>query len=66
MLRVSRMPLFPLIVARERMSRADALRELRRCAGAQFDPEIVETFCALLTPAKRPQARFSPATQRAH
>jgi diguanylate cyclase (GGDEF)-like protein len=51
---------------RERMSRADALRELRRCAGAQFDPEIVETFCALLTPAKRPQARFSPATQRAH
>jgi len=27
---------------------ADALEELRRCAGSQFDPEIVSVFCNLL------------------
>ena len=26
----------------------DALAELRRCAGAQFDPRVVETFAALV------------------
>jgi HD-GYP domain-containing protein (c-di-GMP phosphodiesterase class II) len=26
----------------------DALEELRRCAGSQFDPEIVGVFCKLL------------------
>ena len=50
---------------RERLSRADALEELRRCAGQQFDPEIVETFCAMVAPAKRSHTRFSPAPQRA-
>jgi HD-GYP domain-containing protein (c-di-GMP phosphodiesterase class II) len=25
----------------------DALAELRRCAGTQFDPEVVFTFCRL-------------------
>jgi diguanylate cyclase (GGDEF)-like protein len=28
----------------------DALQELRRCSGAQFDPEIVEEFCGMLAP----------------
>ena len=28
----------------------DALRELRRCAGAQFDPDVVEAFCELMSP----------------
>ena len=51
---------------RDRVSRADALEELRRCAGAQFDPEVVEEFCSLLAPAKRAGARFSPAPQSAH
>jgi two-component system cell cycle response regulator len=33
---------------------ADALHELRRCAGNQFDPNVVEVFCEIVvtTPAK--------------
>jgi two-component system cell cycle response regulator len=30
-----------------------ALEELRRCAGTQFDPRVVEAFCAVVTPAVR-------------
>jgi diguanylate cyclase (GGDEF)-like protein len=29
------------------LSRDDALAELRRCAGTQFDPAVVDAFCAL-------------------
>jgi len=28
-------------------SRAEAIAEVRRCAGTQFDPVVAETFCAL-------------------
>jgi two-component system, cell cycle response regulator len=28
-----------------RMSHDDALAELRRCAGTQFDPDVVDAFC---------------------
>jgi diguanylate cyclase (GGDEF)-like protein len=34
-------------VYQNRVSAADALAELRRCAGTQFDPRVVEAFCAL-------------------
>ena len=34
-------------VYQNRVSPADALAELRRCAGTQFDPRVVEAFCAL-------------------
>ena len=35
-----------------------ALAELQRCAGGQFDPELVDTFCELLAPAPGPDAAF--------
>ncbi len=37
------------------MSLEDALRELRRCAGTQFDPRLVEVFCRLVSERSRPQ-----------
>ncbi len=36
-------------VYRRAMSRERAIAELFACAGTQFDPELVERFCALLT-----------------
>jgi len=32
---------------REAMSTEAALTELRRCAGTQFDPRVVDAFCTL-------------------
>jgi diguanylate cyclase (GGDEF)-like protein len=38
-------------VYRRTVSPADALAELRRCAGTQFDPVVVEAFCAVVARA---------------
>jgi diguanylate cyclase (GGDEF)-like protein/PAS domain S-box-containing protein len=38
---------------------AAARVELRRCAGAQFDPEVVEVFCAVLEERERDAAAAS-------
>lgn len=38
------------------MPEEDAIKELRRCAGTQFDPKIVEVFTALLEEEELPKA----------
>ena len=39
----------------------DALAELRRCAGTQFDPEIVPVFEQVLADRAKPPTASSPA-----
>jgi HD-GYP domain-containing protein (c-di-GMP phosphodiesterase class II) len=34
---------------RETVGVADAIEELRRCAGTQFDPMVVAAFCSVIT-----------------
>jgi len=38
---------------RKAMSREDALAELRRCAGTQFDPEVVKIFSGIVPSLER-------------
>jgi HD-GYP domain-containing protein (c-di-GMP phosphodiesterase class II) len=33
------------------ISHADAVKEVRRCAGGQFDPDVVEAFCSVIDEA---------------
>jgi HD-GYP domain-containing protein (c-di-GMP phosphodiesterase class II) len=40
----------------------EAIAELKRCAGAQFDPAVVEIVCKLIAePAWQPDAVSAPA-----
>jgi hypothetical protein len=50
-----------LVPNRARVSVRDALAELRRCAGSQFDPAAVTAFEAALCDAEPPP--IEPATQ---
>jgi len=42
---------------RSAMSHEEALKELKRCAGSQFDPQLVEVFLSLLTGERERAAR---------
>jgi two-component system cell cycle response regulator len=50
------------------LEREGALAELRRCAGTQFDPAVVEAFCALADEqlAVTPAAEATPPRPHAH
>ena len=43
-------------------SRREALDELQRCAGSQFDPEVVDALCALLDDRPAHEQRVASAT----
>jgi len=48
-------------VYKQAMSLTDALEELRRCAGTQFDPSLVEVFCRLVVERSEPDRLRSAA-----
>lgn len=51
---------------RSGMSAELAIEELRRCAGTQFDPELVDGFCELILGSERPSnGRVTPAAHSA-
>ncbi|HJQ50538.1 MAG TPA: hypothetical protein VJ838_08510 [Gaiellaceae bacterium] len=37
----------------------DAIRELRRCAGHQFDPNVVDLLCEVLAVENEPAAKLA-------
>jgi diguanylate cyclase (GGDEF)-like protein len=41
---------------RQQLTLEDAVVELKRCAGTQFDPEVVELFCNLIQPSEHPKS----------
>jgi diguanylate cyclase (GGDEF)-like protein len=41
---------------RDGMPPTEALAELRRCAGTQFDPRVIEAFCTEIVPPPLPEA----------
>jgi len=48
------------------LTREEALAELRRCAGSQFDPAVVDAFCALALEPPAPTGTAPEAVERPH
>ena len=48
---------------RQPLARRETLERLRRGSGAQFDPRVVDEFCALMSPVKHEATMLVPAPQ---
>ena len=51
---------------RERMSLEGALAEVQRCAGTQFDPDVVRAFVSELASLHRTDAVLGPSLSASH
>jgi HD-GYP domain-containing protein (c-di-GMP phosphodiesterase class II) len=49
---------------REPVAEAEALAELQRCAGTQFDPRVVEEFCRMLADEASTEPALDAAPER--
>ncbi|KSV17975.1 diguanylate cyclase [Dehalococcoides mccartyi] len=47
---------------RTQLHTEQAIAELKRCAGSQFDPALVDIFCRVIKPEDNPQLEASPET----
>jgi two-component system, cell cycle response regulator len=47
---------------RKALSHREALEEMRRCSGTQFDPDVVEALCAEVTGGRRLSSSVTAGT----
>jgi len=49
---------------REQLSMEEAVKEIKRCSGTQFDPKVVELFCNIIVPAKHKDIEVETGSDR--